>query len=111
MFGFLVVLIGCATKSLSGQVTTQGNLPLANVECNFLEQKALTDETGAFTFANLSLSKGEYDILCTRSGFEFVEETLDISGAKYIAPTFTMVPLSVEIPYLELNMDPEAPLQ
>lgn len=109
--GLWLSLVGCATKSISGTVATTGQIPLSNVECSFLEQKSVTNDLGHFEFIDLSLSKGEYPLLCTRKGFVFVETTLQVEGRQYIIPTLEMLPLSVDIPYLDINMDPESPLQ
>ena len=111
ILSFLWILTGCATKSVSGLITTPEMIPLANAECTFLDQTTLTDENGLFQFQDLSLSKGEYSLLCTRSGFEFVQEQFDISGPQFVVPPFIMAPISVEIPYPELNLDPEGSLK
>lgn len=108
---FIWMLTGCATKSVSGVITTPEMVPLANAECFFLDQTTVTDENGTFQFNDLSLSKGEYSVLCTRSGFEFIQEKYDIAGTQFVTPPLIMTPLSVEIPYPEINLDPEGSLK
>lgn len=111
IFGLLWILTGCATKSVSGMITTPEMVPLANAKCTFLEQTVVTDENGSFQFQGLSLSKGEYSLMCTRSGFEFVQEQFNVAGTQFVTPSLIMKPISVEIPYPELNLDPEGSLK
>ena len=106
----LMLLWGCATRSITGTVQGIDQTPLGGASCTFFDQQAQSDDAGVFEFTNLDVKKGEYSIQCTHKGFEFYEQSFLIEGSKANLPPIVLNPLDVQIPYLRINMDPEGTL-
>ena len=106
----LVLLISCATKLIVGQVV-ENQMPISGVTCSFLEHNIITDSSGRFVFDDLSVHKGPYSIKCIKDGYQFIEESHLISGRTVQLPPMPMQTINVEIPYLEINLDPNSSLK
>ena len=107
----MVWLLGaCSTHTVTGTVNNASQEAIAGASCDFFDQQVETNETGVFTFDNLDVSKGEYEIRCTAKGYSFYSGTFNVSGTMATAPTIILEPLDVQIPYLPMNLDPEGEL-
>lgn len=106
----LLILWGCATHTVTGTIQAIDTTPLANASCTLFDQKVESDTSGTFSFEGLSVKKGEYPIQCTHQGFEFYQQDFMLQGSTVTLPPIMLTPLDIQIPYLEINMDPEGEL-
>ena len=110
MMSVLLILWGCATHTITGTVQSIDQTPLANASCSMFDQTSESDDAGTFAFEGLSVKKGEYPIQCTHQGFEFYQQDIMLQGSTVTLPPIMLTPLDIQIPYLEINMDPESDL-
>jgi hypothetical protein len=103
MFLFLV---SCATKSVTGSIYNSEGVPIQDAIISLERQQTISDQNGDFTIEPIKLKKGHYTLKVTHEGYVFVEEEYKLKGAKVQIPKISLEPLDVEVPYLQINLDP-----
>ena len=102
-------LISCVTKTVTGSIYTSNGDPLQDAIISLERQQTISDQNGNFTLEPIKLKKGNYTLKVTHEGYVFVEEEYKFKGSKVQLPNISMKPLDVEVPYLEINLDPVPP--